>query len=242
LAIIALDDSSPILYGLSVLAGPGADCVYVYGVDTYNSPASYDLVIGLGSGDDTLVMTSDGYSETWIGGNSLIDAGTGNDKVKIEGHLFSTPQAYTEVVMGSGHDQLAVVDSEFRGNLIVYGQRGADVVGILDSTIHGNTRVYGSAGRDKFIARASTFGTDQDNVFRIFGGSGRDWFAFLEGNQVNASARVIGGPQFDNGYDDGSNTINGPWRFVADGIRPHPLLDSLIDQLLAIDCEVPAGL
>ena len=34
LAIAALDDSSPILYGLSVYAGPGADCVYVYGVDT----------------------------------------------------------------------------------------------------------------------------------------------------------------------------------------------------------------
>lgn len=233
------NDSFPRINGLSILGGDAADCAYVYGVDIEDSAATTDLFVRLGGGDDTLVMDSDEDIESFVAGNTQIDVGAGNDQVKISKHFFTTPGASLRAILGAGNDLLAAIDSSFNGDVRVFGGRGRDVIGTFGSTFAGDVYIQGGAGRDQLIAENSIFGESEDDSVSILGGRGNDWFAVIGGNEVNSSGRVLGGPGFDNGYEDGSNTVNGPWQFVVEGLNPHPNLADLIDQLLGIDCIIP---
>jgi hypothetical protein len=69
------------------------------------------------------------------------------------------------------------------------------------------------------------------------GGPEGDWLAAIGGNTFNGTTRILGGRGFDHGYDDGSNTVNGPFtRAGLDGTNAPPNLQNCIGKLLAIDC------
>jgi hypothetical protein len=226
-------DDFPVINGLRIYGGPARDRVRLIGVDVADSDAVTDLFVSLGGGHDTFVVESDDdVFNSDIRGNLVIDAGAGNDALRLT-HV--TVFDNLRVLLRGGADRLAFEHSTFAFDVQVYGGYGPDVIGAISSQFLSKVLINGNGGRDTILASRSGLGFVEADTVRLLGGPEGDWFAVIRGSGINGTTHVGGGRGFDNAFDDGTNTVNGS--FTSTGVegnnRP-PKLQAKINALLAI--------
>ncbi len=191
-----------------------ADLVFVIGT----SSAGAAKVIG-GIGDDVIDI-----SYSFIIGSWTIDAGAGNDSVRLR---TSAAIAETGIAGGDENDHLAIDACYFVGGLSMNGGTGSDRIELRNSIglSHANMlgsdghdlvdvtnvmvnslRVEGAAGNDTVVMRASL-------LAQLFADLGdHDDALMLENNIVHGTAELHGGLGMGDWLTDRGNLLRGAIR------------------------------
>ncbi|QOV24561.1 5'-nucleotidase C-terminal domain-containing protein [Anabaenopsis elenkinii CCIBt3563] len=180
--------------GITVFTGDGDDQVD-------GSQAVSSAIYG-GTGNDTILVGSDGYASGGDGDDTLIigaqgpargsvlDGGRGNDTLMVV-----EASGANILLGGADHDSLQV--AEGRGQML-FGGSGRDV---LRSSPDGHNRLYGGSGDDQLFSTVGDrlFGGDgNDSLYAgqggnnlLWGGAGADNFWLVVGGSLPNAPNVV---------------------------------------------------
>jgi hypothetical protein len=170
--LIGADAADDVTIGgnLSVFGGRGSDLIAIQNTDVTGNASFYTdggnetVLLGIG---DPRCGSNIPNGPVSIGGNLIVNTGTGNDEFVIYG---SSVAGTTNVSMGSGNDRAASVGSTFDGDVTVDLGSGNDRLWSENSTYNGAGTLKGGTGNDVIGGTGNVF----TGFANIDGGAGND--------------------------------------------------------------------